>query len=534
MSTRTALLVALATCIVLGGQTAEASFPRLITYQGVITDSAGVPITANGVSIRYLMYPQEVGGNFFWAEVTQVDVVDGQVTHLLGSITDLPDTMFTAFDSLWLEILVNGEALIPRILMTPAPYSMRVETIDQATGGDVFGDVWIHSVLTVGDFMGSNGEILVYDGNLATIHMQGGESAVEGSDITLRKTNTRRSIEIDAEEDNVGHIRLYHQRTGGGEVETVDIAASANGATGGQILLSPIEGPRGAIELNAEYLGPGAEGRIGVNAKPDSGTVHVAGSQQVTGFLTNSYNGSFAKVLYAKYLGNSTSDVIGVWGEAWPSDGNGRGGFFRGGEHGVSATAEGGDATFTCSALEGFAYGDPGAGTRYGVYAIAQGGEVGAGVYGFSSTATTNWGGYFVGTSYMGSLAIGTAFNGATSTNFQPPPGYKLAVDGKVICEEVEVLLSDDWPDYVFKPDYDLMPLDELESAIQTHGHLPNVPSAEEVAAEGIALGEMQATLLEKVEELNLYVIQLNKDLKQIRQENQELRTLIAKQGGQD
>lgn len=69
------------------------------------------------------------------------------------------------------------------------------------------------------------------------------------------------------------------------------------------------------------------------------------------------------------------------------------------------------------------------------------------------------------------------------------------------------------WPDYVFDQEYVLMPLSEVEAYIQSKGHLPNVPSAQEVIAEGQDLGEMNRILLEKIEELTLYMIEQQKQI---------------------
>jgi len=89
--------------------------------------------------------------------------------------------------------------------------------------------------------------------------------------------------------------------------------------------------------------------------------------------------------------------------------------------------------------------------------------------------------------------------------------GVKFQVAGKVKCQEVEVAVTP-WPDHVFKTGFNLMSLDQVEAFINTNKHLPNVPSEEEVAANGVNLGQMNATLLQKVEELTLYMIQLKKD----------------------
>lgn len=103
-----------------------------------------------------------------------------------------------------------------------------------------------------------------------------------------------------------------------------------------------------------------------------------------------------------------------------------------------------------------------------------------------------------------GSVLIG-------ASNAVPAAGYSLAVDGKIICEEARVQLSTAWPDYVFKKDYNLTPIIELENTINRLGHLPGMPSAQQAEKEGIDLGDMNKQLLEKVEELTLYIIDLDK-----------------------
>lgn len=101
-----------------------------------------------------------------------------------------------------------------------------------------------------------------------------------------------------------------------------------------------------------------------------------------------------------------------------------------------------------------------------------------------------------------GSLCIGTVY-GAT--------GYKLNVAGKIISEEIKVQSFAAWPDYVFKNDYPLRPIAELETDIQNLGHLPGIPDAATIARDGIQLGEMQTKMMEKIEELTLYIIELEK-----------------------
>ncbi|WP_276373031.1 hypothetical protein [Chryseolinea sp. H1M3-3] len=104
-----------------------------------------------------------------------------------------------------------------------------------------------------------------------------------------------------------------------------------------------------------------------------------------------------------------------------------------------------------------------------------------------------------------GNVGIGT-------TN---PGGYKLAVEGKIGAREV-VVTTAAWADYVFDPTYNLRPLSEVETYVKENKHLPEIPSAKEVEVNGVNLGEMNMLLLKKVEELTLYVIELEKKVNRI------------------
>ncbi len=101
--------------------------------------------------------------------------------------------------------------------------------------------------------------------------------------------------------------------------------------------------------------------------------------------------------------------------------------------------------------------------------------------------------------------------------------GYKLRVNGKAICTELKVQLQSAWPDYVFSKDYKLKPLSEVEKFIQQNKHLPNIPAAADLEKSGIEVGEMQRKMMEKIEELTLYIIELKKENEGIKT---ELKTL--------
>lgn len=108
---------------------------------------------------------------------------------------------------------------------------------------------------------------------------------------------------------------------------------------------------------------------------------------------------------------------------------------------------------------------------------------------------------------------------------------YHLAVAGKTITEEVKVLLETNWPDYVFENDYKLPSLKDVETHIKEKGRLKDIPSAEDVAKNGIFLGNMNAKLLQKIEELTLYTIEQEKKLEnqetQLKYQNTQLKTQL-------
>ena len=106
-------------------------------------------------------------------------------------------------------------------------------------------------------------------------------------------------------------------------------------------------------------------------------------------------------------------------------------------------------------------------------------------------------------------------------------PDSKLAVNGTVHAKEVKVDLIG-WPDFVFEKDHELRTLEEVEEHIEENGHLPEIPSEAEVTENGINLGEMNAKLLQKIEELTLYLIEQNKELKNAQTEILELKEKIS------
>ncbi len=119
----------------------------------------------------------------------------------------------------------------------------------------------------------------------------------------------------------------------------------------------------------------------------------------------------------------------------------------------------------------------------------------------------------------LGNLGIGT-----TDTK-----GFKLGVQGKIAAEEVKVAVYANWADFVFNKDYNLPTLKDVEQHIKDKGHLKDIPSAEAVKKNGIFLGEMDAKLLQKIEELTLYTIDQEKRIKNLESKNEKLIALVEK-----
>ncbi|MBQ4820850.1 hypothetical protein [Aquimarina sp. MMG016] len=121
--------------------------------------------------------------------------------------------------------------------------------------------------------------------------------------------------------------------------------------------------------------------------------------------------------------------------------------------------------------------------------------------------------------SRLGEVSIGTPTRQA---------GFRLAVNGSIRAKEIKV--DTGWADFVFEDEYELPTLEEVENYINAEGHLQDIPSAAEVAQNGIFLGEMNSKLLQKIEELTLYTIAQEKKITNQEIRNQKLEEALQKQ----
>lgn len=123
-------------------------------------------------------------------------------------------------------------------------------------------------------------------------------------------------------------------------------------------------------------------------------------------------------------------------------------------------------------------------------------------VYGTEKTKLQVWGDVLVGENWNSTII--------NTTNLGPVRDSRLCVDGAIFAREVRVT-GGGWADFVFKKSYNLPTLESVEQFISDNGHLPGIPSEQEVKENGVSLNDMQVKLLQKVEELTLYVIELKK-----------------------
>ena len=109
-----------------------------------------------------------------------------------------------------------------------------------------------------------------------------------------------------------------------------------------------------------------------------------------------------------------------------------------------------------------------------------------------------------------GNVGIGTLF-----------PTEKLSVNGNLRVRKV-IVTQTSWSDYVFHKNYRLRPLSEVEQFIKDNGHLPDVPAEKEVVNDGLNLGDNQAVLLRKIEELTLYIIEMKKEIEVLKRQKKK------------
>ena len=231
-----------------------------------------------------------------------------------------------------------------------------------------------------------------------------------------------------------------------------------------------------------------SSGNVGIGTTSPSALLDLNGSARITG------NIQFSPITHFRLGGGSTGSIhkLEIMASANRDE------FIRLRSGGNTPAGIAGIQFSAYDSHSWFTYANPG-GNLF--FSYSSGNPSTKGAYGNARMVLTN----------SGNLGIGIS-----------NPTEKLEVNGTIKTKEVNVTLSG-WPDYVFGPKYDLMPLEDLRHFVEQNHHLPGIPSEEEIVQNGLNLGEMQAKLLEKIEELTLYIIQLKAENEEIRAELKKL-----------
>ncbi len=183
--------VGLAVAAIIGpGMTAHAAVPPLLNFQGILLDDALGTVVDSTYDLTFRIYDDSIGGMVKWEENQTVKTENGLFNTFLGKSVPLPDSVFNG-DSRFFEIeLIGVGPYAPRNRIGSVAYAYRVQSVDGATGGSIYGDIQLHSNLTVGDDAGAPGKLSVTDGSVPVF-------ATEGSSGATALTGTGSSVVFD-------------------------------------------------------------------------------------------------------------------------------------------------------------------------------------------------------------------------------------------------------------------------------------------------------------------------------------------------
>ncbi|MDN3581381.1 hypothetical protein [Mucilaginibacter flavus] len=167
--------------------------------------------------------------------------------------------------------------------------------------------------------------------------------------------------------------------------------------------------------------------------------------------------------------------------------------------------------------------------TVYLVFDISNrnGGTLVTAIFNGTGVYPPQWGGTLPTSANAGGLYPLVVNMGNVGINTIDTKGYKFAVNGNAIATSMTVKLYANWPDFVFKPDYELPALTDIKTYIDQNHHLPEIPSEQEVAQNGLNLGEMNRLLLKKMEEMTLYMVEAKEEINELKKQVKDLKTKV-------
>jgi len=285
--------------------TALADVPRIINFQGRLSDANGNPVANAVYPIKFEIYDAVgPGGGCLWLEIQNVSVQGGLFSVVLGSVGQgIPDSAFNA-STRWLAITVgNDPEMSPRLRLGSEAYSYRVNSVEGAAGGNIYGDLTLHSTFTTGDLIVTNkARIGISSINTgADAFVAGKENTASGNQSTI---SGGRSDTASGELSTVGgggyNAASADRATVGGGFQNK--AREANATVSGGIFGR-------ALGTNSTVGGGDLNTASGFGATVSGGESNVAsnGGAFVGGGYSDTASGDFTTV--SGGLGNTASDT---------------------------------------------------------------------------------------------------------------------------------------------------------------------------------------------------------------------------------
>ncbi len=252
-------------------------------------------------------------------------------------------------------------------------------------------------------------------------------------------------------------------------------------------------------------------GNVGIGTNSPTAKLTILTPINTTGWT---HIGGADSIIVTEGIGGVSASLGTVSNHAFRIHTNGTGklSIYPGGEVVVGSNATGSFGKFTVQTLN----------NSYGISHLGEGGNVLATRMGGSSAGIGTFSGTHMRIFCKGRSDIFIAeATGNVGIGYENFGTYKLAVNGSVRSKEI-VVETANWPDYVFDEKYKLAPLNEVEKYIEQNKHLPNIPSANEIEQTGLHVGDIQKKMIEKIEELTLYIIAANKKIEKLEQQMNE------------